>query len=597
MINSAACLLLTSSVFISVVGSFYVYYIVMSSLITLVFQLAIMSTFLYTLLGLTVGSSLHCAVRREISPCTCRHQEENAGAIQVTCERMTSFSQVVNALQDRFEKEVVISLTISYSKLEDLPMLSFQNLALNVHNLKLNYDNLSELPESVFLGLTRTEYLSLADNSLYEVPKHILRLMPIIKTLDLGRCRINNLTAQDFQNLSLLRHLILPNNNISQMDNTSIPNSLRKLHIGYNKLTTLNGTLRGLSGLEWLFINGNKLTSIDGELPDVIPNTKLTMLDASYNQLQKLPTEFRHLQVLDVLFIHNNEISALNGALSKSRRLERLHLDFNNLTVLAEDEFAEAESLEFLQLGHNKLTSLNGSLLPLRSLRFLNLTHNQLVEFSLQDIKGLRKLIIVDLSHNRIAKLTGRMENRVELETRVIELRLDHNELESMSGALMGLTGLQRLNLSHNYLTHISPDDLIELDNLRILDISHNRLTTLEETSKTFLPSLEELIATHNKLTILEKDFHGLPVLCWAELSYNQIHTISKELTEKTQCQLHGVNRTLNIYLNDNPVLCDETMLATISVMEAKNNTKIHGTTDCIPELNNTVPVPQATAA
>ena len=30
---------------------------------------------------------------------------------------------------------------------------------------------------------------------------------------------------------------------------------------------------------------------------------------------------------------------------------------------------------------------------------------------------------------------------------------------------------------------------------------------------------------------------------------------------------------------------------------QAKNNTKIHGTTDCTPELNNTVPVPQATAA
>lgn len=67
---------------------------------------------------------------------------------------------------------------------------------------------------------------------------------------------------------------------------------------------------------------------------------------------------------------------------------------------------------------------------------------------------------------------------------------------------------------------------------------------------QTFLPSLEELIATHNQLVALEQDFHGLPVLCWADLSYNQIRTISKELVEKTQCQLHGVNRTLNIYLN-----------------------------------------------
>lgn len=70
-------------------------------------------------------------------------------------------------------------------------------------------------------------------------------------------------------------------------------------------------------------------------MPDVIPNTKLTMLDASYNRLQSVPPEFRHLQVLDVLFIQNNEISSLNGALSKSRRLERLHLDFNNLTVVS----------------------------------------------------------------------------------------------------------------------------------------------------------------------------------------------------------------------------------------------------------------------
>lgn len=76
------------------------------------------------------------------------------------------------------------------------------------------------------------------------------------------------------------------------------------------------------------------------------------------------------------------------------------------------------------------------------------------------------------------------LQNLVESETRVFELRLDHNELESLSGSLMGLTGLHRLNLSHNRLESISPDDLIGLDDLHILDISHNRLTTLEETSK-----------------------------------------------------------------------------------------------------------------
>lgn len=75
-------------------------------------------------------------------------------------------------------------------------------------------------------------------------------------------------------------------------------------------------------------------------------------------------------------------------------------------------------------------------------------------------------------------------QNLVELETRVSELRLDYNELQSLDGALMGLNGLHTLNLSHNHLQNISPDDLIGLDDLRILDISFNELTTLEETSK-----------------------------------------------------------------------------------------------------------------
>lgn len=100
-------------------------------------------------------------------------------------------------------------------------------------------------------------------------------------------------------------------------------------------ITSSNFYSRGLAGLEWLFINGNELKTLDGELPEVIPNTKMTMLDTSFNYLERLPMELRHFQVLDVLFAHDNHITSLNGALSKSRKLERLHLDYNNLTSVS----------------------------------------------------------------------------------------------------------------------------------------------------------------------------------------------------------------------------------------------------------------------
>lgn len=64
------------------------------------------------------------------------------------------------------------------------------------------------------------------------------------------------------------------------------------------------------------------------------------------------------------------------------------------------------------------------------------------------------------------------------------EIKLDYNEIESLNGSLSGLRDLLRLNLSHNKLKHIAPDDLLHLDQLRLLDISHNHITTLEETSK-----------------------------------------------------------------------------------------------------------------
>jgi hypothetical protein len=57
----------------------------------------------------------------------------------------------------------------------------------------------SSLPESVFAGLTHTEYLSLADNSLPRVPYHVLRQMPVLKTLDIGRSKLQAITVMDFQ--------------------------------------------------------------------------------------------------------------------------------------------------------------------------------------------------------------------------------------------------------------------------------------------------------------------------------------------------------------------------------------------------------------
>lgn len=78
------------------------------------------------------------------------------------------------------------------------------------------------------------------------------------------------------------------------------------------------------------------------------------------------------------------------------------------------------------------------------------------------------------------------MEGEEVAGSSIHELRLQHNKLGSLEGSLfMGMSSLQRLNLSHNVLgPSLGPRDFIGLDALRVLDISHNGLTTLEDTSE-----------------------------------------------------------------------------------------------------------------
>lgn len=135
-----------------------------------------MSGILYTLLGLAVSVSLHCAVRREISPCTCRQEEfsspvinqaqtsavtastggtvnanNNAGGggghhvgerIEVMCEKMKSFDQLAEALSGKFTPEQQITLRVAHSNLRDISRHDFKELRMSIIRLELNHDHL-----------------------------------------------------------------------------------------------------------------------------------------------------------------------------------------------------------------------------------------------------------------------------------------------------------------------------------------------------------------------------------------------------------------------------------------------------------------------
>jgi Leucine rich repeat len=99
------------------------------------------------------------------------------------------------------------------------------------------------------------------------------------------------------------------------------------------------------------------------------------------------------------------------------------------------------------------------------------------------------------------------MQNVVEsLDNPVLsELRLGHNKLTTLDGFLLGLRNLRFLDLSHNEMRYLPPDELVGLDNLRLLDISHNQISTLADTSQVSANKLIVIIKikTVKKLEIL----------------------------------------------------------------------------------------------
>lgn len=94
---------------------------------------------------LGAGASLHCAMRREISPCTCRREDSETGAIHVVCQRIKTYEEIARALTNKFSPVTKIGLDISYSQLPDFNAHSFRELGLSITKLKLNYDNLRQV--------------------------------------------------------------------------------------------------------------------------------------------------------------------------------------------------------------------------------------------------------------------------------------------------------------------------------------------------------------------------------------------------------------------------------------------------------------------
>lgn len=59
------------------------------------------------------------------------------------------------------------------------------------------------------------------------------------------------------------------------------------------------------------------------------------------------------------------------------------------------------------------------------------------------------------------------------------DLDLAYNQLKSLNGSLKSLKSLRYLNLTHNYMTEFSLQEIKGLKRLSVIDLSHNRISLI----------------------------------------------------------------------------------------------------------------------
>jgi Leucine-rich repeat (LRR) protein len=177
-------------------------------------------------------------------------------------------------------------------KMENLQVLDASNNQLSLvsediqklhylSNLNLSKNALTTLPNSI-INLPFIEYIDISENQLKEVPRELYG-MKFLKTVDLS---FNSIQKIDRFESRYLQDLNLSNNQLKDISSfrknveiyslnlsgnqftkapTELPNSLRKLDLSNNKLTSLPMDLTPYADLEVLILTGNDFSIVEQE--------------------------------------------------------------------------------------------------------------------------------------------------------------------------------------------------------------------------------------------------------------------------------------------------------------------------------------------
>lgn len=298
-----------------------------------------------------------------------------------------------------------------------------------------------------------------------------------------------------------------------------------------NSITGIDKAIGNLKKLEVLYIANSPITSLPESLGDLesctdleiynCPGLKafplqlarmknLTQLNMAMNpQLAAaFPEGIRQIadgeagKSLQILYLGYNNIGSLPENVSDMKKLGKIDLIYNKLTVLP--AFGKDVNLVQGTFDYNKIKSIatdeNGIFCGMDDVESLSFSHNELTEFpDIFDASSIYIMASINFSYNKIKKVSTKKGINTN------ELSLAGNELETFPADLFKTNSpLMVLNLSGNRIKTFTNEDMKggKVYMMTSLDLSNNRLEKLpDDLNGTTMPHLYGIDISGNQFS------------------------------------------------------------------------------------------------
>ncbi|XP_073836165.1 uncharacterized protein [Musca autumnalis] len=420
--------------------------------------------------------------------------EEDDGdleSITDTEENLDSKNSINSASEESTEptnSEAMPSFENFYDDDDYLPGLREYDVALLEDNCQqgechdFNYDSPAEV-----IYFERKPAIRFTSSSTYVVKQP--QSYPVLKFIN---SKFANFPLNLFYSLKI-EELDMRNCSIQNMswENFLMANSLTILLLSYNNLQEIKpSTFKMAENLAFLFLDSNQISQLHKDsFQDM---KKLFMLDLHDNQLTTLPKQiFSSLGALQELNLSGNQLRTVTNELFiHNPRLRSLHLDRNELEEIEEYVLQSQKDMDFLDLSHNpKLSSLVAN---------MYVDHLWVRNCSINRVNIYGKVHHVDLQKNAILQLYFSRPDALRT------MRLSDNSLQQIS-SLSQATNLEYFDVSNNPELKTLPE-YWQTDSLETLDLSNTSLTSIPLGILSASERLKTLNVSHNRLTHIDPD-------------------------------------------------------------------------------------------